>query len=189
MGALTDTSAWKALEAHQRTIAARHMRDLFADDPGRFDRFSVGLDGVFLDYSKNRITEETMALLMALARAADVEGWRQGMVSGEPVNVTEDRPALHTALRNRSGRPVKVMGRNVMPEVDEGLRHMAAFASAVRDGTWRGHTGRAIADIVHIGIGGSVLGPALAVAALSRAWRPRAPCSWWSPSRSPPRRP
>jgi glucose-6-phosphate isomerase len=143
------------------------MRDLFAKDRGRFERFSIHLDGIFLDYSKNRIDEETMALLLELARERRVEGWRDRMFGGGLINVTEGRPVLHTALRNRSGRPVFVGGVDVMPGVNAVLAQMKTFADSVRSGTWTGYTGKAVTDVVNIGIGGSDLGPAMAVEALT----------------------
>jgi glucose-6-phosphate isomerase len=142
------------------------MRDLFAQDPARFGRFSERFNDLLLDYSKNRITEETMALLFALARQARVEEWREKMFNGEQINVTEHRAVLHTALRNRSNRPVIVDGENVMPRVNAVLEQMSAFATAVRDGRWRGYTGRAMTDVVNIGIGGSDLGPVMVTEAL-----------------------
>ncbi len=143
------------------------MRDLFADDPQRFERFSLRHEDLLLDYAKNRITSQTMTLLHALASAADVEGWRDRMFSGEKINHTEDRAVLHTALRYRGEAPIRVDGKDVMPEVREVLAHMADFSSRLRSGDWRGHTGKRITDIVNIGIGGSDLGPAMVCAALA----------------------
>ena len=166
MATLTDSPAWKALQRHSTAMAGIHMRDLFAQDPLRFDRFSVQAKDIFLDYSKNRVTTETMDLLFALAREAKVEEWREKMFDGVAINVTEHRAVLHTALRNRSGRPVMVDGKDVMPAVKAVLNQMGAFATAVRTGTWRGYTGKAITDVVNIGIGGSDLGPVMVTEAL-----------------------
>jgi glucose-6-phosphate isomerase len=167
MSKLTASPAWQALAAHHKDIAPLHMRELFARDPQRFDKFSLSLDGMLLDYSKNRITEVTMRLLLALARQADVRGWTEKMFNGEKINRTEHRAVLHTALRNRSDRPVLVDGADVMPAVRRELAHMREFSEAVRNGSWRGFTGKTITDVVNIGIGGSDLGPAMVTAALS----------------------
>jgi len=166
MSALTQSHAWTALARHRDSTAALHVRDLFAADPGRFDRFSVEGAGLFLDYSKNRVTTETMDLLFDLARARDLEGWRDRMFAGEKINLTENRAVLHTALRNRSDRPILVDGKNVMPDVKAVLAHLAEFVGKVRGGEWLGWTGRPISDIVNIGIGGSDLGPVMATEAL-----------------------
>ncbi|MBP2230742.1 glucose-6-phosphate isomerase [Azospirillum agricola] len=166
MTALTRSPAWAALAQHRREFGDTHMRDLFAADPGRFDAFSLEAAGLFLDYSKNRATKDTLGLLLDLARQQDVEGWRDRMFAGEPINLTEKRAVLHTALRNRSDRPVRVDGRDVMPDVRAVLERMDAFATAVRDGTWTGYTGQPITDVVNIGIGGSDLGPVMVTEAL-----------------------
>ena len=157
---------WKALNRHAETMRQQHLRDLFARDAGRAGRFSVEAAGLFLDYSKHLITEETMALLLALAEAAGVRNGIQAMFSGDRINRTEDRAVLHVALRNRSNRPIEVDGENVMPKVNRVLDQMAAFAHAVRSGEWKGATGKRIATVVNIGIGGSHLGPAMACEAL-----------------------
>ncbi|SMH60811.1 glucose-6-phosphate isomerase [Azospirillum agricola] len=166
MTALTRSPAWAALAQHRREFGDTHMRDLFAADPGRFDAFSLEAAGLFLDYSKNRATKDTLGLLLDLARQQDVEGWRDRMFAGEPINLTEKRAVLHTALRNRSDRPVRVDGRDVMPDVRAVLERMNAFATAVRDGAWTGYTGQPITDVVNIGIGGSDLGPVMVTEAL-----------------------
>jgi glucose-6-phosphate isomerase len=166
MSALTHSPAWLALEAQQKSLADTSLRELFAADPARFERFSIEACGIFLDYSKNLITAETRALLLDLAQAADVSGWRERMFSGEKINFTEQRAVLHTALRNLSGRPVLVDGKDVMPDVRKVLAHMRDFTQRLRDGTWRGHTGKPILDVVNIGIGGSDLGPAMVCEAL-----------------------
>ncbi|MCW9001687.1 MAG: glucose-6-phosphate isomerase [Rhodospirillales bacterium] len=167
MKTITDLSAWKALEAHRDAVLDVHMRDLFAADPERFERFTRELGPVLLDFSKNRITVETLDLLCDLARQVDVEGWRQRMFDGEAINATEGRAALHVALRNRSNVPYKVAGEDVMPAVNEVLERMRAFTVAIRGGIWKGVTGKPITDIVNIGIGGSDLGPAMATRALA----------------------
>ena len=166
MARLTQTPAWRALKEHHAAIAGLHMRDLFARDPERFTRFSLQAEDLLLDYSKNRITDETMALLVSLARQTDVEGWRDRMFGGEKINFTEDRAVLHTALRNRSGHPVLVDGRDVMPDITAVLEQMRSFSGAVRDGTWKGFSGKPITDVVNIGIGGSDLGPVMVTEAL-----------------------
>ncbi|MAE44284.1 MAG: glucose-6-phosphate isomerase [Magnetovibrio sp.] len=163
---LRNSSAWQALAAHQRTIAGSRMRDLFAADASRFNKFSLTLDGLLLDYSKNRISGETMRLLCDLARQAGLEKWRDRMFSGQTINTTEGRAVLHVALRNRSGRAIEVDGEDVMPKVEAALRRMLAFAEAVRDGSRAGATGKPITDVVNIGIGGSHLGPAMVCRAL-----------------------
>ncbi len=166
MSLLTRSTAWQALENHYRQVKDLHMRDLFAADPKRFETFSLRLDDLVLDYSKNRITAETMELLVALARQAGVEPWRDRMFAGDKINVTEQRAVLHTALRNRSDRPVMVDGQNVMPAVNRVLAQMRTFTEAVRSGEWLGHTGKRITDVVNIGIGGSDLGPVMVSEAL-----------------------
>jgi glucose-6-phosphate isomerase len=160
------TEAWKKLEQHHKTIAPLHMRDLFAGDRERFAKFSLRLGDLLLDYSKNRITEETMDLLRALARDAGVEAMRDRMFAGEPINLTEGRAVLHVALRNLSARPINVDGKDVMPEVRAALHHMGAFSDSVRGGAWKGYTGKPIRSIVNIGIGGSDLGPVMVTEAL-----------------------
>jgi glucose-6-phosphate isomerase len=147
-------------------MAGTHLRDLFRDDPGRFDRFSLRQDDLLLDYSKNRVSEETLKLLFDLARTADVEGWRDRMFAGERINLTEDRAVLHVALRNRSDRPILVEGQDVMPGVDAVLAQMRDFTERVRGAAWRGETGETITDVVNIGIGGSDLGPLMVCEAL-----------------------
>jgi glucose-6-phosphate isomerase len=166
MSALTESPAWQALASHRDQLEGVRMRDLFERDPERATRFSARLDGLLLDYSKNRITQETVGLLLDLARQQDVAGWRDRMFAGEKINTTEDRAVLHTALRNRSNRPVMVGGRDVMPDVNGVLAQMGRFSQAVRDGAWTGHDGRQITDVVNIGIGGSDLGPYMTCEAL-----------------------
>jgi glucose-6-phosphate isomerase len=166
MSALTSSSAWKALVEHQSVLAGVHMRSLFATDPDRFTKFSLRLGDLLVDYSKNIITGDTMRLLLSLARECGVEEWRDRMFAGEALNATEGRPVLHVALRNRSSRPVTVRGKDVMPDVRAVLDHMREFSDQVRSGRWQGHTGKAISDVVNIGIGGSDLGPVMVTEAL-----------------------
>ena len=166
MSRLTTSEAWKALAAHKEVIAARHLRDLFAADPRRFSTFSLRFGGMLLDYSKNLITDETMRLLRDLAVQADLSGWIERMFSGSKINTTESRAVLHVALRNRSNRPILVDGVDVMPQVNEVLKRMRAFSTAVRQGTRTGYDGRVFTDVVNIGIGGSDLGPVMVTEAL-----------------------
>ncbi len=166
MPTLTCSPAWQALSAHYEEMAHVHMRDLFANDPQRFETFSVQLDDLLLDYSKNRITAETMTLLFELARQADVVGWADRMFHGEKINTTEQRAVLHTALRYDGAQPILVDGENVAPKVQAVLAKMREFSATVRSGGWTGYSGKAITDVVNIGIGGSDLGPLMATEAL-----------------------
>ncbi len=166
MSQLTDSPAWQALQEHQHELANTHMRDLFAQNPQRFEEFSLRLNDILFDYSKNRITAKTMALLLDLARAANLAAQIEAMFSGQKINTTERRAVLHVALRNRANRPILVDGQDVMPEVNRVLAKMRAFTAAVRSGAWRGYTGQAITDVVNIGIGGSDLGPKMVAEAL-----------------------
>src|SRR5579859_8063736 len=172
MSVLTESPAWRALAAHRDAMLSLHLRELFAADAKRFERFSLELGDVLVDYSKNRVTEETMKLLFDLARQARVFDWRDRMFAGDKINRTEDRAVLHVALRNRSNRPILVDGKDVMPEVNAVLTKMREFTTAVRSGAWKGHTGKRITDIVNIGIGGSDLGPTMASLALKPYWQP-----------------
>jgi glucose-6-phosphate isomerase len=172
MPSIRSTSAWKALENHRAATQDLHMRDLFADDPGRFDKFTVRTGDMLLDYSKNRITSETMSLLKDLAREADVEKWREKMFSGEKINNTEGRAVLHVALRNSADRPIHVDGKDVMPDVARVLDQMRTFSDAVRSGAWKGSTGKRITDVVNVGIGGSDLGPVMVSEALKPYHQP-----------------
>ena len=171
MSALTQSPAWQALARHHAATQGTHLRDLFAADPERFERFSLDTGALLLDYSKHRVTVETMTLLFDLARQARVFEWRDKMFAGEKINRTEDRAVLHVALRNRSSAPILVDGKDVMPEVNAVLAKMRAFTDSVRSGAWRGHTGSRITDVVNIGIGGSDLGPAMASLALKPYWQ------------------
>lgn len=166
MPPLSQTPAWQALQAHATEMASVHMRDLFAANPQRFDNFSLRLGDLLVDFSKNRITAQSLKLLRDLAKQADVEGWRNRMFGGDKINITENRAVLHTALRNRSNRPVLVDGADVMPAVNRVLDHMRQFSTAVRSGAWKGWTGKPITDVVNIGIGGSDLGPVMVCEAL-----------------------
>jgi glucose-6-phosphate isomerase len=165
-GRLTERPAWKALEAHHLNIGAVHLRELFAGDPGRGERLALEAAGVYLDYSKNRITDETVALLVGLAEDCGLRARIDGMFGGEKINVSENRSVLHVALRAPRGASILVDGRNVVTEVHAVLDRMADFANRVRSGAWTGHTGKRIRHIVNIGIGGSDLGPVMAYEAL-----------------------
>lgn len=166
MSNLTHSAAWQALQQHHEIISAQHMRDLFQSDPRRFERFSLKQGNILLDYSKNLITSETMALLLDLAREVKLSDWIEKMFRGDAINFTEGRAVLHTALRNRSDKAVMVEGKDVMPEVRRVLAQMREFSGQVRSGKWLGYSGRAITDIVNIGIGGSDLGPVMITEAL-----------------------
>ena len=163
---IDQTPEWRALLDHHASVRDRHLRDLFAEDPGRAERFAAEGAGLFLDYSKHRITDETVERLIALARAAGIEERRDAMFAGEHINTTEDRAVLHTALRAPADAPLVVDGQDVTADVHDVLDRMAAFALRVRTGEWSGHTGKRIRNVVNIGIGGSDLGPAMATEAL-----------------------
>jgi glucose-6-phosphate isomerase len=163
---LRERAAWKALETHYQAIKDRHLRDLFADDPGRGERLTLEGAAVFLDYSKNRITDETIALLVDLAEECRLRERIDAMFSGERINVTEDRAVLHTALRAPKGARIEVDRKDVVPEVHAVLDRMSEFSNRVRSGEWTGHTGKPIRNVINIGIGGSDLGPVMAYEAL-----------------------
>ena len=163
---LRDTAAWRALEEHVPEIRDSHLRDLFANDPSRGERLTLEAEGIYLDYSKNRITDETVRLLLELANARGVAERRDAMFAGERINVSEDRAVLHIALRAPKGATIEVDGENVVPKVHEVLDRMSSFADRVRGGDWLGHTGKRIRNVVDIGIGGSDLGPVMAYEAL-----------------------
>jgi len=163
---LTSSRAWKALAAHHLELRDRHLRDLFASDPGRGERLAAEAAGLYLDYSKQRVTDDTLALLMRLAREGGLRERIDAMFRGERINVTEDRAVLHVALRMPRGASIVVDGVNVVDAVHEVLDRMAAFAERVRSGSWKGHTGQRIRNVVNIGIGGSDLGPVMAYEAL-----------------------
>ena len=171
MSSLVHSPAWQALAAHYQKISAVPMRALFAQDPSRFEKFSVRFDDLLFDYSKNRITEETIDLLVALAEQIQLRHWIERMFSGEKINITERRAVLHTALRNLSGQPVFVDGKDVMPAVRSELSKMRNLVREVREESWLGYTGRPITDVVNIGIGGSDLGPAMVTEALRPYWK------------------
>ena len=164
--ARTRRPEWRALLAHAREVENRHLREIFRDDPGRGDRLAVEAAGLYFDYSKNRITDETLRLLIALADACGVRERTAAMFGGEAINVTENRAVLHVALRAAPGASITVDGRNVVPGVHAIVDRMEAFSERVRSGEWRGFTGRRIRNIVNIGIGGSDLGPVMAYEAL-----------------------
>ena len=172
MSHLNDSPAWQALAEHQQQFGETPMRGLFAADAQRFAHFSLSFAGILFDYSKNRVSEKTMSLLFALARQAGLAQRIEAMFSGQKINTSEDRAVLHTALRNRSNRPVLVDGVDVMPEVNRVLTKMRSFSEAVRCGEWKGYTGKPISDIVNIGIGGSDLGPKMVCEALKPYARP-----------------
>ncbi len=163
---LTALPAWKALEAHHRQVGGLHLRQLFADDPSRGERMTAEAAGIYLDYSKNRVTDETLALLLRLADERGLRGRIDAMFRGEKINITEERAVLHVALRAPQGASIVLDGRNVVPDVHAVLDRMADFSNRVRDGAWKGHTGKRIRNVVNIGIGGSDLGPVMAYEAL-----------------------
>ncbi len=162
-----DLPAWKALEKHAETGPSLQLRELFAADPYRFERLSLTVEGILIDYSKNLVTQETIQLLLRLADEAGLLTAIAAMFSGAKINTTEDRAVLHVALRNRSNRPIRVGGEDVMPAVNRVLKQMRRFSEAVRSGSWRGHSGKSIRDVVNIGIGGSDLGPKMVTTALT----------------------
>jgi glucose-6-phosphate isomerase len=163
---LTQRSAWKALGAHHKKIARLHLRELFAADARRGEKMTTEAVGLFLDYSKNRVTAETLKLLLQLAKESNLRGRMDAMFAGEKINITENRAVLHTALRAPRNAKIFVDGKNVVPEVHAVLDKMTAFADCVRSGAWQGQTGKRIRNIVNIGIGGSDLGPVMAYEAL-----------------------
>ena len=164
---VSQTPAWQALAKHHDQVAPLTMRHLFESDPQRFDKFSLRFGDILFDYSKNRVTAETMTLLLALAEQAGLGEKIKAMFSGQKINATEDRAVLHIALRNRSNRPIMVDGQDVMPEVNRVLSKMRTFSEAIRSGKWRGFSGKPISDVVNIGIGGSDLGPKMVTLALT----------------------
>jgi len=163
---LTESQAWKALAAHHQKIRDLHLRDLFGNDPQRGERMTAEAAGIFLDYSKNRITSETLALLIQLAEGRGLRARIDAMFRGEKINVTENRAVLHVALRAPRDAVIVVDGENVVPKVHAVLDKMTDFSDRVRSGEWRGHTGKRIRNVVNIGIGGSDLGPVMAYEAL-----------------------
>jgi glucose-6-phosphate isomerase len=163
---LRERPSWKALEQHHAEISERHLRELFAEDPGRGERLTADAAGLYLDYSKNRVTDETMRLLTELARESGLEERRDMMFAGQPINVSENRSVLHVALRMPKGSSLVVDGTDVVAQVHEVLDRMTDFAQRVRSGQWQGFTGKPIRNIINIGIGGSDLGPVMAYEAL-----------------------
>ena len=163
---LTQRSEWKELSSHWKQIESKHLRDLFAADPQRADTFSLTACDLLLDYSKNRITGETLCLLVDLAEVCGLRSKIEAMFTGEKINRTEDRAVLHTALRAPRGTKVMVDGEDVMPGIHAVLDQMEDFSNRIRSGAWKGYTGKPIKNIVNIGIGGSDLGPVMAYEAL-----------------------
>jgi glucose-6-phosphate isomerase len=163
---ISSRDAWKALEAHQQKIGELHLRKLFTEDPKRGERFAIEAAGIYLDYSKNRITDETLKLLLQLAAECGVREWIDAMFRGDKINITEHRAVLHVALRAPKDASIIVDGENVVPRVHAVLEKMADFSDRVRNGTWKGHTGKPIRNVINIGIGGSDLGPVMAYEAL-----------------------
>jgi glucose-6-phosphate isomerase len=163
---LTNQAAWKKLAAHYGQIRSKHLRDLFAEDADRGTTFSLDAVGIFLDYSKNRITAETVSLLIELARSAGLSERIEAMMSGEKINITEDRAVLHVALRAPRDATIEFEGRNIVPDVHAVLDQMSTFCESIASGKWTGHTGKRIRNVVNIGIGGSDLGPVMAYEAL-----------------------
>ena len=163
---LTARKSWKSLQEHYKKVRGLHLRDLFASDPARGERLTAEAVGIFLDYSKNRITDETLKLLIQLAEESDLQGRIRAMFTGEKINITEDRAVLHVALRAPREASIMVDGKNVVPQVHAVLERMAAFSHRVRRGEWKGFTSKRIRNVVNIGIGGSDLGPVMAYEAL-----------------------
>src|SRR5437868_666502 len=159
-------SAWKELAAHYNTLSEQHLRELFANDPERGQRMAIEAVGLYFDYSKNRVTDETMSLLLKLAEESRLRERIDAMFSGQKINVTEKRAVLHVALRAPKDATILVDGENVVPQVHAVLDRMADFSNRVRSGAWKGHTGKRIRNIINIGIGGSDLGPVMAYEAL-----------------------
>ncbi|HEX8545454.1 MAG TPA: glucose-6-phosphate isomerase, partial [Cytophagaceae bacterium] len=166
MKPLKEMSAWGKLSQHFETAKTSEMRDLFANDPDRFNRYSVKFEEILVDYSKNRISDETLKLLFSLAEESGLKEGIEDMFSGKKINNTENRAVLHTALRNRSSQGVYVHGVDVMPAIQAVLAKMKRFSEAIRSGSWKGYTGKSITDVVNIGIGGSDLGPFMVTEAL-----------------------
>jgi glucose-6-phosphate isomerase len=163
---LAERPSWKALEAHHQKVQGLHLRDLFAKDPARGERMTLEATGLFLDYSKNRVTDETLQLLRSLAEESGLQDRIDAMFRGDKINVTENRAVLHVALRAPKGSSIVVDGKNVVPDVHAVLDRMADFSNRVRSGAWLGHTGKRIKNVVNVGIGGSDLGPVMAYEAL-----------------------
>jgi glucose-6-phosphate isomerase len=175
---LQDLSAFKALSKHFSVMQSLQMSGLFSEDPQRFERFQVKAAGLTLDYSKNRVNDETMGLLGDLAKSRNLQSAIKSMFDGELLNKSENRPALHTALRNFSGEPVLVDGKDVMPEIKQTLSRMKEFCWSIRSRQWRGFSNKPFTDVVSIGIGGSFLGPKLASEALKPYWSKKINCHY-----------
>ena len=159
---LTARPAWQALQGHHLEVKNVHLRTLFKEDPKRGERLTAEAAGVYLDYSKHRVTDQTMKLLFALAEECDLRARIDAMFAGQKINLTEKRAVLHVALRAAPGQSILVDGENVVPRVHAVLDRMSDFANRIRSGAWKGHTGKAIRNVVNIGIGGSDLGPVMA---------------------------
>lgn len=166
MASRTDLPSWQALVAHAQQMKKRHIKELFKEDDSRFTKFSIELPHLLFDYSKNLITDETKAALLALAKETDVESWRDKMFAGEHINRTEDRAVMHVALRDRSSQRIMIDGQDARPAINAELERMRKLAEEVRSGNWLGYTGKPITDVVSIGIGGSNLGPLMVTEAL-----------------------
>jgi len=164
----TSLTSWQKLTAHAKSMKEQHMSKLFQQDSQRFEQFSIKLAPFLLDYSKNLISNETMSLLFDLARECDVEQWREDMFSGQRINSTEDRAVLHTALRSRSDKPIMLDGKDIKEDVQQSLNQMKEFSENVRQGHWKGYSGKRITDVVNIGVGGSNLGPQMVTEALKQ---------------------
>ena len=162
----TTTKTWRKLTKHHKNMSGVTMKTLFAENPKRFEQMSMRFEDILLDYSKNVITDETLGLLIKLAKECGLKAAIDAMFNGEVINVTENRAVLHTALRNRSNKSVMVDGKDVMPDVKAVLKNMESFCQKVISGNWKGFTGKAITDVVNIGIGGSDLGPVMVTEAL-----------------------
>ena len=166
MSQINQLPVWQSLNQHKKDIESISLREMFKSDPNRFNQFHIQFNDLLLDYSKHRISKETISLLVKLAKEADVEGWRNRMFEGEKINSTEHRAVLHTALRNQNISPIISDGEDVMPKVKNVLKKMRRFSEEVRSGQWKGFTGKAITSVINIGIGGSDLGPAMVCQAL-----------------------
>jgi len=166
MSTINKSSSWKALNSHFEEIKSIHMRDLFSNDNDRFNKYHIQYEDFLVDFSKNRITDKTLNLLLSLAKEAKLEDWRDRLFSGDKINFTENRSALHIALRNRSNNPILLDGKDIMPNVNKVLSQMKSFSNDVRSGKAKGYTGKKIKSVVNIGIGGSDLGPAMICEAL-----------------------
>ena len=164
----TSLPSWQNLQNHALEMKSQHMSELFKQNPNRFEQFSIQLAPFLLDYSKNLISTSTMDMLFDLAKECDVEAWREKMFSGERINRTEDRAVLHTALRNRSNKPIMLDGEDINIDVRAALDKMKTFSEKVRQGLWSGYSGKRITDVVNIGVGGSNLGPQMVTEALDQ---------------------